>query len=248
MEPKTEKFWFYIKDQQQLGPVGAFELQKLFQQGVLSRNTFIWSAGLNGWQQAKAVALFSECMEGHSPCNPSAKKENLAAQLELATYPRGRPLIRFIARMFDLSLFTLFFIASIAVFSPGLIVHTSKITLFMVNLLLWLFIEPIILCIFGNTAGKAIMNTQIKSQYGEAIQFPTAFKRSFFVIIAGMGFGVPVLNFICYLFSLVDLQKNGMSAWDKKSGTIVLYGKVPFPRIFFASLFPVILFISGIVL
>lgn len=245
MEPKKGKFWFYIKDQQQHGPIGTFELQKLFEQGVLSGDTFVWTKGSQGWHQAKTEDLFKKNINKFPP---HATDQALAEKLEMITFPRGRPVVRFIARMFDLSLFTLFFITFVAIFSPDVIIHTSKLSLFVLNLLLWVFIEPIILCIFGNTVGRAMMNTKIKNQNGESIHFRTAFKRSLFVITAGMGFGVPVLHFICNLFSLLDLRKNGMSKWDEKSGTIVLYGKVELPRLIFASLVPITLFISGMTL
>ena len=201
---------------------------------------------MKAWKQAKAVEEIKDTIKNHPLADASAQQKNSAANLEILTFPRGRPLVRFIARMFDLSLFTLIFITFVSIFSPELILHTSKIILFVINLLLWVLIEPMILSIFGNTVGKALMNTKIKSQNGDSIHFHTAFKRSFLVILAGMGLGVPLINFICNLFSLFDLRKNGMSTWDRKSGTIVLYGKVNMPRILFASLIPAILFISGI--
>lgn len=245
MEPKNKEFWFYIKDQHQQGPVGTFELQKLFEQGVLDGDTFIWTRGTKGWQQAQTVDQLQSYVNGSLTREQPAKRD-LAVNLEMVTFPRGRPVVRFIARMFDLSLFTLFFITFVSVFSPDLIVHTSKLTLFIINLVLWVFIEPMILCIFGNTVGKALMNTKIKNQNGDSLRFSIAFKRSLFVIGAGMGFGVPILNFVCNLFSLFDLRKNGVSAWDDKIGTIVLYGRVQLPRLVFAILFPIIIFISGI--
>ena len=62
-----------------------------------------------------------------------------------------------------------------------------------------------------------------------------------------MGFGVPLINFICFYFSYFDLKKNGKSTWDRQVGTVVLYGQVNSARILFVSIFPIALLIAGIV-
>jgi hypothetical protein len=76
----------------------------------------------------------------------------------------------------------------------------------------------------------------------------TAFKRSVFVIAAGMGFGVPVINFICYLFSYKDLKEHGISIWDLKSDTVVLYGNVNTARMCLMACFPLVLFLAGVMI
>lgn len=80
---------------------------------------------------------------------------------------------------------------------------------------------------------------------GEKLNFITVFKRSFFVNVLGMGFGIPILNFICFFFSYRDLKGHGTSTWDYKIGTVILYGKVSMSRLFIAGSFPVGMFAAG---
>lgn len=243
-----EKVWFYIKDRQQLGPVGVFELKKLFEQGVLNENTYLWTKSAKCWQMAQTLEPFKNFKAKYPLQNSSQDISQLKANLEEVTFPEGRPLVRFIARMFDLSVFTLFFITFVSIFSPALIINTSKLELFTINVILWLFFEPAVVTIFGNTLGKSLLNTKVKNVNGEYINFMTAFKRSVFVIAAGMGFGVPVINFICYLFSYKDLKEHGISIWDLKSDTVVLYGNVNTARMCLMACFPLVLFLAGVMI
>lgn len=74
---------------------------------------------------------------------------------------------------------------------------------------------------------------------GEKLNFTCVFKQSFFVNILGMGFGIPIVNFICFFFSYRDLKGHEMSTWDYKIGTVILYGKVSMSRLFIAGCLPV---------
>ncbi|MEH7076732.1 RDD family protein [Neobacillus drentensis] len=249
MEPLEENSWFYIRDHHQQGPVGLFELEKMFEQGVLSAETFIWTKDMERWQMAKSLSYFSDKFfmteQIEQPPN------NLAGQwreIKKDTYPNGRPFIRCLARLFDLSLFSLFLITFVSIFSPKFVVQSSALFIFILSLILYILVEAIILSIFGNTLGKSILNTRIRTVNGNPLDFLTALKRSIFVTAAGMGFGVPLINFICSYFSYVDLKKNGKSTWDQQIGTVVLYGQVNTSRIFFVSIFPVLLLIAGIVI
>ena len=249
MKPFEGNVWFYIRDHHQHGPVGLFELEKLFEQGVLSGETFIWTKEMEGWQMANCLSYFSDKFFITDQVEQSS--DNLAGQwqeIKKDTYPKGRPFIRYLARLFDLSLFSLFLIIFVSIFSPKFVVHSSPIFIFILSLFLYILVEAVILSIFGNTLGKSILNARIRTMNGEPINFFTALKRSIFVTAAGMGFGVPLINFICFYFSYFDLKRNGKSTWDQQIGTVVLYGQVNTSRIFFVSIFPIALLIAGIVI
>lgn len=241
--------WFYIRDHHQQGPVGLFELEKMIEQGVLSGETFIWTNEMKCWQMAKSLPYFhaatSMTQQAEQP------PENLAShwqERQKDTYPKGRPFVRYLARLFDLSLFSLFLITFVSIFSPTFVVESSPVFIFILSLLLYILVEAIILSVFGNTLGKSILNARIRTLTGEPIDFVMALKRSIFVTAAGMGFGIPLINFICYYFSYFDLRKNGKSTWDQHIGTVVLYGQVNLARILFVSLFPLALIIAGFVI
>lgn len=244
----NEEVWFYMKERQQLGPVGMFELKKLFEQGVLNQDTYLWNKSAENWQIARNLEPFKHFKEKYPLEAPQANGSVPEENPEKASFTKGRPIVRFIARMFDLSIFTAFFLTFVSIFSPRMIMTTSKLLLFILNVLLWLFIEPLIVSIFGNTLGKGLLHTKMKSVTGDCIDFITAFKRSIFVFIAGMGFGVPFVSFICNLFSYKDLKVHGISAWDKKNNTVILYGDVNRSRIFLMACFPVALLLAGLII
>ncbi|MGG3468262.1 RDD family protein [Neobacillus pocheonensis] len=244
MEPAEGNVWFYIRDHKQQGPVGFFELKKMFEQKILSSETFIWTKDLPGWQMANTLDLFSNYTEESLLLNYASEWK----EVKKDTYPNGRPIVRYLARFFDLSLFSLVLITFISIFSPKFIVNSSGLFVFMLSLILWILVEAVILSIFGNTLGKSLLNAKLRTINGDPIDFLTALKRSIFVNAAGMGFGVPILNFICFYFSYFDLNKNGKSTWDEQIGTIVLYGRVSLARILFVALFPFALLIAGLVI
>ncbi len=91
-------------------------------------------------------------------------------EYEEATYPNGRPYVRYLARFLDLSLFSLFLIALVSIFFPQFLTKTSGLTIFIISLILWVVVEPIIITIFGNTLGRAFYIEKSKVSHGEDFQ------------------------------------------------------------------------------
>jgi hypothetical protein len=234
MGPNGTKVWFYIKDRQQQGPVGFFELNKLFEHGVLNGETYLWTAGAESWKVAKSMDRFKDYRTRNPPQEPSSA--------ETVSHPQNKPFLRFIAKLFDLSLFTVLLSTFISIFSLDLILKTSKLALFMICLLLWTLLEPIMLSIFGTTIGRALLNIKVKCVNGQLLDLITSFKRNLFIITFGKGIRFPVIN----LF--YNLRKKARSIWDVKAGTIVLYGKVSLPRLLLGVCFPLAVFITGIII
>ena len=105
MESNKGIVWFFIKDSQQQGPVCLFELKKLIEQKVLSGDTYVWNRSMNCWQMAKSLKLFSDCIFESSRIHLLPDKFKTKAEYEEATYPNGRPYVRYLARFLDLSFF-----------------------------------------------------------------------------------------------------------------------------------------------
>jgi uncharacterized RDD family membrane protein YckC len=248
MEPAEGSVWFFVKDHQQQGPVGLFELKKLFEQQILTGNSYVWNKDMECWQMAKTVDVLNDVVLLEHEQEDPKNFANEWQEKEKDTYPNGQPLVRYLARLFDLSLFSFILITFVSIFSPNFIFHSSAIFIYMLSLVLYILVEAVILSIFGNTLGKSLLNARVKTVNGEPMNFFTALKRSIFVNAAGMGFGVPIINFFCFLFSYTDLKKHGFSTWDKQLGTVVLYGQVSTARLLFAALFPLTLLIAGFVI
>jgi GYF domain 2 len=84
----SSNFWYLDRDHTQRGPVGEDEFVRLIRQGVITRETQMWTAGMTAWQMAGEVpnvaALFG-------PSAPSAMGAAAAAR-PLAGGPAMGPL------------------------------------------------------------------------------------------------------------------------------------------------------------
>jgi uncharacterized RDD family membrane protein YckC len=234
MEPTETRVWFYIKDRQQYGPVGFFELTKLFEQGVLNGETYLWTTGAECWKTARCIEKLKKYRMKNPPPESSPSKT--------INRPKNKPFLRFIAELFDISLFTVLLSTFISIFSLDLILKTSKLTLFLIYLLLWTLLEPIMLSIFGTTIGKSLFKIKIKCVNGQLLDLLTAFKRDLFILTFGKGIRFPIINLI------LNIRKKARLIWDVKAGTIVLYGHVGLPRILLGTCFPITVFITGIII
>ena len=155
--------------------------------------------------------------------------------------------IRYIARMFDLTIFSSLVGIFLTIFPSHYLSEISFAFLGLLILSLWAATEPIILFIFGNTLGKSLLNTRIRSITGEPLDYLTAFKRSVYIALSGMGLGIPFFSFLFSIHSHFRRTKNGMSPWDVKYGTIILYGETSIGRILLAALLPAALFCTGFI-
>lgn len=52
------KNWYYEKDGSQEGPVDSDTLQTLIDEGIVSRNTHVWTEGMQSWEPAEKVEEF----------------------------------------------------------------------------------------------------------------------------------------------------------------------------------------------
>ncbi|WP_342041992.1 RDD family protein [Bacillus sp. OTU2372] len=178
MELPKENVWFYIRNHKQQGPVGFFELGKLFEQGILPAETYIWHKDMDDWQMANSLYLIPATSIKYKLAD---SKVNLAAtwqELKKDTYPNRRPFVRFLARLFDLSLFSLFLITFVSIFFPSFIFKSSRLIIFLLSVFLYISVETYILSIFGNTLGKTVLNIRLYKVNGERVDILTAIKRS----------------------------------------------------------------------
>ncbi|NHM31602.1 DUF4339 domain-containing protein [Neobacillus terrae] len=100
MEPGNQNTWFYVRNRQQEGPISLFELTKMFEQGVLYENTLIWNNDLDDWNLAGSLDQFSSFFKNTLS---SVDRQEL---LPLDCLVEWQSLIRYIARMFDLAIFS----------------------------------------------------------------------------------------------------------------------------------------------
>ena len=63
----SSNFWYLDRDHTQRGPVGEDEFVRLIHQGVITRETMMWTAGMSEWRMAGQVQGISSLFGGPAP-------------------------------------------------------------------------------------------------------------------------------------------------------------------------------------
>lgn len=141
------------------------------------------------------------------------------------------PWTRFFAKYIDLITFSIVLEFFLIFFFPSILINDyANVTFGLLVLFLWIFVEPILLTIFGTTLGKFILRITVRDTKGNKLKIHQALSRSSIIWIVGFGFGLPIISLITLLISYYQLQKNGTTTWDKNR-YIVTHAKVGKTRI-----------------
>jgi hypothetical protein len=54
-EKAMERMWYYMDENRQMGPVPQVRLADLLQQGIIQKDTYVWTEGMADWQPASGV-------------------------------------------------------------------------------------------------------------------------------------------------------------------------------------------------
>lgn len=129
-----------------------------------------------------------------------------------------RPWLRLFARLFDYCFFYLVVIISLSC-TPFFIedfFEIGVIALLFLMPCLWIPFEAVLIKTFGTTPGKKLFGIKIKNENDANLSLKKSFKRSLMVWMRGVGFGIPILNTICFFIFRRDLKKMGNASWDQK--------------------------------
>jgi hypothetical protein len=85
---------------------------------------------------------------------------------------------------------------------------------------LWIFFEPIFLCVWGKTPGKALFGIIVKKREGK-ITYLDGLKRSIYVYGAGNAIGIPIANVFAWAFAAGRVYSKGRTLWDEEYDFIV---------------------------
>lgn len=128
------------------------------------------------------------------------------------------PWRRYFARTLDIFLYNTFWSAIL-----GLIFHVNLTTrsnfgrlidLIIVTAIM-LFLEPILLHLFGTTLGKMIFGLRIESSDGKRLSYGEGFERTWGIIGAGFGYNIPIYNLIRLWRSYNLCKENEIQPWDE---------------------------------
>lgn len=127
------------------------------------------------------------------------------------------PWRRFFARMLDISVYKMLWsLLLIFVFHVNIVKRGNFGDLFdgFVSFGIMLFLEPLWLHLSGTTPGKAIFGLKIEAHDGNLLSYGEAFKRTWAVFGAGMGYNIPIYNLVRLWKSYKICSENETQPWD----------------------------------
>lgn len=86
-------------------------------------------------------------------------------------------------------------------------------------LTLMIFIEPLFLCKWGTTPGKAIFGLVLHKDNGSKLTYNEAFNRAFYVFRRGYGYGIPIYNLVRMYKCRKDSLNGVIMDWDDECNT-----------------------------
>lgn len=118
------------------------------------------------------------------------------------------PICRLLARTADLALYTQVCICAVSLFHLDYRPILEKVGIAVP--LSWIFVEPLLLCLIGTTAGKWVFGYSLADADGRRLSYHAALRRSFKVAVFGMGLYLPLIRWYC-------MYKSWNSASEAKS-------------------------------
>ncbi len=213
--------WFFMRSGVQNGPVTEEALVQIFKDGRLTSDSLVWRHPMEDWQKAEKLKPFSDLLESIShetvvdevvDDDPGGVQPE--AEPEVITTSQVRPWTRYLARTVD----GLFFGTFIALLGAAGIPVIAQLADYMFGLfatLLWVVIEPWFLSKWGATPGKWIMRTWVVGKEGKFLTYSEALVRSFWVLLRGLGMGLPGISIVTQVFAYQRLKTESITSWDK---------------------------------
>jgi DNA-binding transcriptional MerR regulator len=128
------------------------------------------------------------------------------------------PWRRFLARMLDIFMYTVLWLAFLAfVFHVNLLARSNFSNLLdnYIAVALMLVFEPLLLRLFGTTLGKAIFGLRVGTSNGRRLSYGDGLARTWGVIGAGMGYNLPIYSLVRFWKSYKLCSDKETQPWDE---------------------------------
>lgn len=161
----------------------------------------------------------------HAPDTPTQLVREVPAS---DASPQIRPWVRYAARMIDVMIWAFPAGFLIGVFAPHLLGDdpSGDYALGWLVVLMWVFVEPLSLSVFGTTPGKWLLRIRLVYNGPEELSYGRALKRSVMVWWRGLGAGLPLVSLITLILAFNKLKNQGRTSWDADGGFIVSHAKI----------------------
>lgn len=229
--------WYIALDGNSHGPFPFAKLREAAANERLTRETLVWSSGMPDWApagdiqglfvpppapQVSSVAHTGRVADGVAPHDTGSDAHPESALQEEVVGQKAGAWRRLFARLIDLWLFvpaTVFVVAlALALVSSewGIWIqdptNSALFVLFVVPLAF--LTEAIIVSIFGNSIGKAILGLQVRRTTGEALEFWPYAKRNLSVWAYGLGLCIPIFSVFTLISQARWLKHDGATGYD----------------------------------
>lgn len=139
-----------------------------------------------------------------------------------------RAFARFGARIIDLALFNFIVVQVLFILFPisPALQRMENTLQHLVVLFLWVFVEALLLRVFGTTPGKKLLRLKLIQDSGVGFGYRAALRRSFGVYAKGLGLGLPILELLSLGRSHVQFVEDRITPWDYACRTKVVPNKI----------------------
>lgn len=232
---------YWIQDREKKGPLPEVEVISMLEAGLIPENARAWHAGCSEWVRIHDLPALKEVFavrkkdeerrnEGEeiledetadsADANP-LPEENKTAVEEGTPLVVPYPYVRFLGRMADVMMHMTLYLAVLrgfgVAFNPDFLPGSYEALLYLC--LPMVLIETAFLGALGTTPGKAVLGVSVRDYRGKRLSFSTAFRRSLFVMVLGLGCFAPSLMLLALFFSWWWVRRFGFTPWDRKLGT-----------------------------
>ena len=121
---------------------------------------------------------------------------------------------RLLARLFDEwgLIFLLLAVIALTGHNPSL---ASGLAIRFAVEVIWLFLEPLLLCLFGATPGKALLGLRITGRGGEKLTYSQGFTRHLLLLWHGEGAFIPIWSWIQMFRTASRCWNDEPQPWDE---------------------------------
>lgn len=237
---------YWIQDHEKKGPLPEVEVISMLEAGLIPENVRAWHAGCAEWVRIHDLPVLKEMFairkekeerrkaEEEAPEDEAAEL-SVADPVEAGTVPEEAetaedegvvmvvpyPYVRFLGRMADVMMHMTLYLAVLRIlgvaFTPDFLPGSYEALLYLC--LPMVLIEAAFIGTLGTTPGKAMLGVSVRDYQGNRLSFSTAFRRSLFVMVLGLGCFAPSLMALALFFSWWWVRRFGFTPWDRKLGT-----------------------------
>jgi hypothetical protein len=143
---------------------------------------------------------------------------------------KPHPWIRYWARTFDLTLFSIL-IGLVVFLSSGQLVGSAiaQVTISYLSLacfFLAFILEAILIAWIGTTPGKYLLEINVRNSDHSLLSFPLSVKRSLSIWVKGYALGLPIISFFTVAYAGNSIQKYGKASWDAEDNIMVMHKRL----------------------